>query len=1163
MAKKSGLYSMGEFADTPVIMELPELVELATELMNGNRPQLVEKFRKSGVRGQFLPRGSGSIKILKALGADVHQALKTIAHEIGHLVDYKDEGTMARGNILGRIASLKGYLKHYMEEKPGAPGPLTKEDKNRLMKEARMLLKADAAELIDEVIRKEIPVTPDEVLAILKGMEIDPEPSAEVTHFIFTASTSVKKSIALQAMKGLSPKEMAHLKTYIEEKTGNQIAKEDPTGKDIYAKFKELVKEEIAKRNLLSKQVITEELKLFTQLWKPFNVWGDAGYTKYRFKSEELYADALSGILTNPMMVQRVAPTFYKGFFDWIDQKPEASKVWGDISERIGRGPETVSRERVASDYDMLRRGEEVRAEMAKPEPIRGFMDTARIWLDDKNHFINKALKEIEKGNPAHKQAAIDARKQLKELPYIPSEVDAYLYEVNDKIQKVMDDNKITVHDLDVIALRKHIVANRKDIFSTKGYTAETAAADLKVIEKDWGKDKYNKANEILDTLREIRNKRIYPLMEESGLYSEELIKLMNETTDYTKVSVTHWLNKKFGEGAGGRIFQALGTLSDINSPVTATIIQDISIIRAARINQSKRSVIPLLSEAGSAIPAKMTHDGKRRIAVEPEDRDQRLFTVMINGQAENFYVHKYIADSYTYNPYEANAVARTWNFFASFVRQTLITKNVVWMAKNPFRDFRETIKKNPEIKLRHAPRLLMEYKRAVREAYAEAWKKRRSDAVDALMTNRALSEDRIYDGRDYSMDTELQRLENSFKLSTAADKKSNGFRRAWESLNSNLDNFGRANEILSKIAGYKYLKKYTNLSDEEIFHRVRDGAIGTPNWKLRGSFHALTNSIAMFSTIGKEGLKSHYSSFRSNKGAYIWKTIATNFIPKLILLGALKGWYDDKDKDEEDKVGFIERIASGIPEYSISHYTCLPLGLTDDGKSIWLQIPEDYEGQTFGAIFWKTINMELTGTGSAFSEINNLNPYSASPLIVVGRNLWDIYISGINPVDDYRGRKKISDNSFDVGGLPLLKEVGKNAWRDLGGSSLYNPKYDNIDRDRSGYEIALKTWPLNAIGAFIQISDRGVSEKIFDQFRELDLEKTKESIAIDEKLAEMDDEEKRVLASISPRLRDRIEKQLLKSKNTAFSNAYASANTPEKRAIVLRAIIKDYRDKD
>lgn len=128
--KQKGLFggspaSIGNYRDgTPIEVghleevhpiELPEMVDLARELM-GKVPIIKSpRFRPSlGGRpaGLFMPKGRGSIilnpEIFKG-GAE--QAAKTLSHEIGHLTDYLPEETLKRGNLLGRLLSLRKYMK--------------------------------------------------------------------------------------------------------------------------------------------------------------------------------------------------------------------------------------------------------------------------------------------------------------------------------------------------------------------------------------------------------------------------------------------------------------------------------------------------------------------------------------------------------------------------------------------------------------------------------------------------------------------------------------------------------------------------------------------------------------------------------------------------------------------------------------------------------------------------------------------------------------------------------------------------------------------------------------------------------------------------------------------------------------------------------------------
>ena len=85
-------------------LEMPELVELARQIA-GSRP-VIRKLRSA--RGMF--RG-GKIALDPGIFGDPHAAAKTLAHEIGHLIDWLPDRTLKRGNLWGRLLTLRGYVK--------------------------------------------------------------------------------------------------------------------------------------------------------------------------------------------------------------------------------------------------------------------------------------------------------------------------------------------------------------------------------------------------------------------------------------------------------------------------------------------------------------------------------------------------------------------------------------------------------------------------------------------------------------------------------------------------------------------------------------------------------------------------------------------------------------------------------------------------------------------------------------------------------------------------------------------------------------------------------------------------------------------------------------------------------------------------------------------
>jgi hypothetical protein len=122
-------------------MRMPDIVELlhtvAKKLGLPEFASVVRRFRESGVMGKFHP-DSHRIEILASIFKDPAQAARTLAHEIGHFVDSIPD-TIRRGNILGSLASLKGYVDSMIDELPGSDGRrrITQDEKDAWWKDAR------------------------------------------------------------------------------------------------------------------------------------------------------------------------------------------------------------------------------------------------------------------------------------------------------------------------------------------------------------------------------------------------------------------------------------------------------------------------------------------------------------------------------------------------------------------------------------------------------------------------------------------------------------------------------------------------------------------------------------------------------------------------------------------------------------------------------------------------------------------------------------------------------------------------------------------------------------------------------------------------------------------------------------------------------------------
>ncbi len=114
---RSGVPLKGEPAQIDnrliVPMELPELVALAEEIGS------TVSVRTIRARGLF--RHERGIAIHPTLGTveNTQQLVATLAHEIGHLIDWLPTKMLERGNLLGRLRTLDRYLRHSFSDEHG------------------------------------------------------------------------------------------------------------------------------------------------------------------------------------------------------------------------------------------------------------------------------------------------------------------------------------------------------------------------------------------------------------------------------------------------------------------------------------------------------------------------------------------------------------------------------------------------------------------------------------------------------------------------------------------------------------------------------------------------------------------------------------------------------------------------------------------------------------------------------------------------------------------------------------------------------------------------------------------------------------------------------------------------------------------------------------
>ena len=1027
-------------------MELPEIVELAREINSGKYPRIRKALRAAAGRalGQFSP-GKSDIALRADLAKEPGLMEKVLAHEIGHLVDYLPDSSMAKGNILGRIASLKKYMKGMLEqfpEGPAKPSPvLSKAERAAIREYAKKLAASEGGETKSRV-------TADDILNVWNSVD---KAHPQLTAYIARLSASEKVLIAKEALKGKVPKIVSDNFSFAE------------APQDIKAIYARLIKEEAELRGLFTKEAIMGELKDLTQKWKPFDVNADPKYTEYRHSPKELYADAFSVLINNPELLKDTAPQFYKAFFNYLREKPEVGTTYNAIQARLN-DKAAIDAKRTENVREMYQKGEEAQLKAEQKKPLE-------IMKGIKEALVDKNTELIGKVKAAQKDGKVIAPEDnpvywVEELPYVSGEVYNHLRTLDHEIKMPAEKAGISLDDLGEYMQFRRIATERAEIANPLGHTKETAQAQLDSLKARLGAEKYAKVQEFVQKYWELRNQNIIPLLEKADMYTPQLMEKIKSNENYAAFDVIAALEGRYGRNISGHIYKQIGTLHEIRNPFIATVMKDAALIRAADVNMTKQKTVNFLRDSfpGEVAAADTQWNGKYGEPVPPKNPEQGMITVLHKGKVAAFYVGKPIAETFQHDPFEANVILKVWQAINAPLRQVLVSRNPLWVAANIIRDFTGSIMHNAEVS---APKLIRFYARTFKDAYADVFKDQSTEVVSEMLQKKMLVVDRQFSATDISGETELDRVLQSFGKSEVRYR--NMVVRPFVKLWDGLGKVGKFTERWGKVAGYELLKAEGNLSDKEMAHRVRS-RVSTPDMYRRGAWNVVTNNLFMFSNIAKEGWRASIEAVKENPSDYAWKTVRYNIIPRLVFFGALSGLMGEA----------IKKVARGISDYDKQNYLNVPLGLTASGKSVYFRIPQDYTQQVIGGLVWNLMRGRVVGKGGAFGYGVAQSPYNVNPYITVASDVID-YMKGLNPYDSYRGTNVMPDRVFKAGGMRAHKEMGKYIWGQLGGGSIIKFQGDNVEKVQGTLEKALQYPPGNILGRFLKVSDTGAREDLRD----------------------------------------------------------------------------------
>lgn len=970
-------------------VEFPEMVAIAQDLTLD--PEVAPKMAMAEKRGEFRHGGiAPGIRIAAGLfkrGMEI-QLAKTIAHEIGHALDWLPHKHLKRGNLLGRLFSLHRHLKH----------------------------------------------------------------------------------------------------TFTNDK-GDEIKLKD----------------------------VRRELVALSAAWRPWNrAEVEESYRKYRDSSKELYADAISALLTNPGLLEKMAPTFYQEFFDSLDRKPEARDAYFALQELLSGTREDLIQRRINRDLATIDTGNVKARDLQKLKEAERKAAGGDLWLRTKIQTIDKHMTFYDKkAEVLERKGRIpeesDPTYMLEERAYLGGKIKGWMARTMQPVYKLTQKTQIPWAHVGLVLQYERIInGDRSDLANPGGDSVASAQEKLDYLRQNYSADQLRALDQaVADFRRGFRE--VTELGYEAGLYTDEQYDNITKNPYYGTFQVIEHMD----QGMTAAIIKQSGTLKGVVNVADATILKAMVTIRAAEHNKVKVAAFNFLHRhfADEIQQAREVFiPGKGLVPQEPEAKDRGklvLITYKEKGRTRGKLVDPYVAASLNNESIGANntfiAVLRMMN--SKVFRPIFTTYNPGFMTFNIVRDFLRFWKNIPTMGMGRA---LVRYYQAVPIAKVRAFGLVDEDANLVRRTARVLTgkpataptpkeiqawkdlveaeENMIFsitfNDMVHGRESEDQQIEDIFVRSGIGDPmvQRHPLIRGLKAILDPIEQVGVFIETLPKAAAIHEYKGKGSISDITAAQRssIRR-EVGSPDFLAGGTWKAVYNELFLFSTAISQSIRAdtRVATQPTTRGGWWWKTAAINLAPKAFAAGIILLGLGGDDR---------KRAWQKISEYDLTNYLSFPIGKDENGNTVYVRLPQDDFGRLMGGMFWKGLQLTrgdrdvIEGLTQVFDYTQGQVP-GLSP-VLEPINSVKSFLTGRNPYDDFRGRNVFTDDEwaarYERKGETAKKFFGWQ-FQQLGGSIVWKfVPGETLPREQGGLENVL-SFPVvsNVAGRWIKASSYGDIERL------------------------------------------------------------------------------------
>lgn len=1041
-----------------------------TEML-GNLPIIRARIRQAAGSATIGVFNVGKHQIILSPDAfrDSLLARQVLAHEIGHWIDalsiHGYAKTLKSNSILVHLSGIPGFLKEAIARWPGAPGELTNVDRAKLRREAAKQAKAGQK-------TTKSAITEEDIVAIWNNVG---KANPELERYIAELSGPQKAEIARAAMRGGPLPEWFDFK----------VADDNPDIAKIYA---DLVIIEMAKRGLFRKDEIMAELKALSKKWRPYDDTStdprSVRYKKYRQRPSELYADAVSVLFNRPNMLATEAPKTFEMWHNYLRNHPEAQKAYAELQKLIAKGEEYLQDYRYNREMAADKEGNRsVNKALQRVNEFDYGGALARALLTERHNWL-KLGKKVKGEHPGLPETE-DIRLITEALPFSDCYIHLYYLDVAGQVIRPLMDAGYDVSDLNIFAKHMSNAFESARKASPGGFTWEASLKFMEHLKKEWGPERYGKVQEAYFTFQQLRQQDIMPRVQDSEYLDPKLLALLMSNRKYSRRLLTKHMVNKYGDSNlgtvfTGRVYKRMGSFGQTAPAFTATLIQDVALLHAAHVNKIKRqSVEWLLKYANDkeiVRPAEYERLNGRPTEKLRESpyKGFKLVKYMHLGKVKGAYLHYSLADYMNRSPEDfgenIRAMRHIWSKVSNPIKTLMTARSLGWNIWNIQRDFRETVMKLPGAT---AFRMAPLYKKAWKEAFQEIWKGKVSDNLREMYAEQSIVPQSAW---------EANAVEDQQYILSVMEEIGQGYKqpgsirpgqlpaKSAKFLWDTLLKIGQTGERASKIAGHMYMKKYfPAMGPLQRSHLVRTRA-GSPNPYERGTLNFVTNEVFPFSTMGKEGYRSHFLAFQESPWEYTWKFIKWNLlwnIGKWMGMAGMLDWLIEELSD----------LFLAIPDRDKANYSEVPVHRTDDGKVVYFLWPHDFTAQALLAV----VTMAALPGNTLFSTVRYAFgglPYTGFHPILNAVWIAINTAQGKTWTDPWSGQDAVSKQAMKAGGTVLAKEMAQAVWNQLF-SSLYRFNSRTEKELTNEIERVLKYPIIGPIASrIIRVSDQGITDE-------------------------------------------------------------------------------------